>query len=185
MEERKTDEFCFEHYRENGDSDSLRELLIRYREELCLFLYGMVHDMDDAEELMLDAFAAASSKSARFDARSSFKTWLFGIGRNLALKHLRKHRFLFAPLQEEISAGCGTPELEILKDERNRMLYEALGSIPADYRQALYLTYFENMSNEETAAVLGKNKKQVYNLIARGKQAMKAALIKMGYEAET
>ena len=74
-------------------------------------------------------------------------------------------------------------ETEILKTEQNRMLYEALRSIPEDYRQALHLTYFENMSNDEVAVVLDKNKKQVYNLITRGKQALKEALLKLGYEA--
>lgn len=181
--ERETDEILYERHRRTGSNEDLRELLARYREELCLFLYGLVRNMEDAEELMLDAYAVASSGTARFDRRSSFKTWLFGIGRNLALKRLRKQRFSFSELNEEMTSDQGTPELELLQNERNRMLYKALGSIPDDYRQALHLTYFENMSSDEVAAVLDKNKKQVYNLIARGKQAMKEALLKMGYEA--
>ncbi|MBO4399715.1 MAG: sigma-70 family RNA polymerase sigma factor [Lachnospiraceae bacterium] len=183
MKERETDEVLFERVRKKKDNDALRELLIRYREELCFFLQGIVHNPEDAEDLMLDAYAAASSGTARFDGRSSFKTWLFAIGRNLALKFLRKQRLSVSSLKEEMTSDNGTPETEILKTEQNRMLYEALGSIPEDYRQALHLTYFENMSNDEVAVVLDKNKKQVYNLITRGKQALKEALLKLGYEA--
>ena len=41
---------------------------------------------------MMDAFAVAASGTSRFRGNSSFKTWLFAIGRNLAMKHLRKNR---------------------------------------------------------------------------------------------
>ncbi|MCR5686043.1 MAG: RNA polymerase sigma factor, partial [Lachnospiraceae bacterium] len=138
--------------------------------------------------LMLDAFAVAASGRAGFAAKSSFKTWLFGIGRNLAHKHLRKKRFTFLPINEEIAENAayepdkGIPELELLKNERSMMLYEALRSIHEDYRQALELIYFEEMSSEEVAKVLKKTKKQVYNLVARGKQAMKEALEKAGFK---
>ena len=180
--ERETDEIIFERYRRTEKDEDLRELLARYREELCFFLYGLVRNMEDAEELMLDAFAVASSGKANFEGRSCFKTWLFGIGRNLALKHLRKQRFFLFSLNEEMAADEGVPEVEILRSERNRMLYEAMDQIPSDYRQALHLLYFENMSEDEVALVLKKNKKQVYNLIARGKKALKETLISMGYE---
>ena len=63
------------------------------------------------------------------------------------------------------------------------MLYEAMSAINPEYRQALYLTYFEDMSADEVADVLKKNRKQVYNLIARGKESLKNKLIEMGFEA--
>lgn len=181
--ERETDEIIFERYLKTGNNDDLKELLARYREELCFFLFRMVRNMEDAEELMLDAYAGASSGRNTFEGRSGFKTWLFGIGRNLALKHLRKQHFFLFSLNEEITSGEGMPELTILKDERNRMLYEALDRINPDYRQALHLCYFENMSEDDIAVVLKKSKKQVYNLMARGKKALKETLVSMGFEA--
>ena len=87
--DRTADEILYSRYLEKRDSDDLRELLERHRESLTLFIFGFVHDMDDAEELMLNAFAVAASGTSRFSGRSSFKTWLFAIGRNLARKHLR------------------------------------------------------------------------------------------------
>ena len=62
------------------------------------------------------------------------------------------------------------------------MLYEALGTINPEYRQALHLTYFEGMSADEVADVLKKNRKQVYNLISRGKESLRNKLIEMGFE---
>jgi RNA polymerase sigma-70 factor (ECF subfamily) len=62
------------------------------------------------------------------------------------------------------------------------LLYKALEGINPEYRQALHLTYFEGMSNDEVALVMNKSKKQVYNLVARGKQACREELQKLGYE---
>ena len=75
--------------------EDLRILLERHREGLTLFLFGFVRNMEDAEELMLDAFAIAASGTSRFSGSSSFKTWLFAIGRNQAMSMLRKNRLRF------------------------------------------------------------------------------------------
>ena len=123
--------------------------------------------MEDAEELMLDAFAAAASGTTRFSGRSSFKTWLFSIGRHLALRRLRKRATRTETLEAETAVAEQTPETELLRQEKYRQLYLALERIHPDYRQVLWLLYFEELSHEEIARVTGKSKKQVYNCAAR------------------
>ena len=61
----------------------------------------------------------------------------------------------------------------VLRNERVRELYHCLDRIPADYREALYLVYIEDMSYDEAAAVMRKTRKQVDNLVTRGKRAMR------------
>ncbi len=184
----ETDEKLYLRFLEKGDSDDLRVLLERYNESLTLFLYGFVHDMEDAEDLMMDAFAVAASGTSKFRGNSSFKTWLFAIGRNLAMKHLRKHRIRAIDLNDRIAFENADlrqdPDLNILKKERNAVLYRALQQLNPDYRQALYLTYFEDMDHEEAARVMGKNKKQFYNLVTRGRASLKSILERMGEEYE-
>ena len=138
--------------------------------------------MEDSEDIMLEAFSIAATERAKFSGKSSLKTWLFAIGRNQGLKYLRKNRMTALPLNEAIVSDGGTPDVEILKNERNKLLYKALENINPEYRQALHLTYFEEMSNDEVAVVMDKSKKQVYNLIARGKQACREELLKLGYD---
>lgn len=183
--EEKTDEALYRIYLEKADNKAFKILLERHREPLALFLYGMLHNMEDAEDVMLDAYAVAASGTTKFKEKSSFKTWLYAIARNLALKHLRKKHFFFIPLNEEtaeIPEENSSPDMELLKTEENRILYEALNKIHPDYRQVLHLIYFEEMDNDEVAKVLGKNKKQIYNLAARGKQALKETMQSLGYE---
>ena len=178
---RETDEILYSRFLREGQEKDLRVLLERHREGLTLFLYGYVHSMEDAEELMLDAFAAAAAGTTRFSGKSSFKTWLFAIGRNLAMNHLRHRKITFTPLEEGLAGDGGAADLEILQKERNRQLYEGLEQLPPDYRQVLYLLYFEDMSHEDAGKVMKKNRKQVYNLAARGKKALKDILEGMGF----
>lgn len=71
-----------------------------------------------------------------------------------------------------------------LRDERNRHLYQALDALNTEYRQVLFLLYFEQMSVEESAAVMKKNAKQIYNLSHRGREALRKQLERMGFEYE-
>ena len=176
---RESDEALYRIYLSEGSEDALRELLLRHRESLTLFLFGYLRNMEDAEDLMLDAFAAAAARASAYLGRSSFRTWLFGIGRHLAMRELRRRR---APDQPEQPDSGGSPELELMRSEGNRQLYAALDRLNPEYRQALYLLYFEDMRAEEAAQVMGKSKKQIYNLTERGKKALRAELERTGFD---
>lgn len=174
--DRETDEIIYSRFLKDGNSDDLRLLLERHRESLMLFIYGFVRNMDDAEDIMLNAFAEAAAGRSPFSAESSFRTWLFAIGRNLARKHLRRSGNMYGMTDALDTAEIREAEDELLKEESRRELYSAMARLPVDYRNALYLIYFEDMSHEETARVMHKSVKQVYNLVFRGKQALKGLL---------
>ena len=179
-----SDETAYCKFLKTGDETLFKVLVERHKNSLTLFLFGMVGNMEDAEELMVDAFAIAASGTARYTVKkdSSFKTWLFAIARNKARMLLRKRRVIFAELSEDIKSETALPEPELFEKDDNKNLYEALSEINPDYGQVLYLTYFENMEPAEIARVLKKNKKQVYNLTVRGKEALKQALERKGFD---
>ena len=104
------------------------------------------------------------------------------MGKHLALKELRKRR---PELREREFADAdeqAQPEMRLLEEERNRQLYLALERIAPDYREVLMLQYMENMPPADIAQVTGKRVGQVYNLIKRGKQALRTELDRMGFE---
>lgn len=53
-----------------------------------------------------------------------------------------------------------------------------------DYQQVLYLTYFEDFSNEETAKITGRSVKQIKNLLYNARKALKTELEKEGFNYE-
>ncbi len=177
------DEIIYSRFLKEQDETLLAELLDRHGQSLVLFLNGMVQNMEDAEELMLDSFAVIASGTVHYTVRkdSTFKTWLFAIARNKAKMLLRKRKFVFTSIDEEVLADKNLPESEVFDKEERKELYKALSEINKDYRQVLYLTYFEDMKPEEIARVLNKSIKQIYNLTARGREALKTVLLKNGF----
>ena len=177
------DEIIYSRFLKEQDEALLAELLDRHGQSLVLFLNGMVQNMEDAEELMLDSFAVIASGTVHYTVRkdSTFKTWLFAIARNKAKMLLRKRKFVFTSIDEEVLADKNLPESEVFDKEERKELYKALSEINKDYRQVLYLTYFEDMKPEEIARVLNKSIKQIYNLTARGREALKTVLERNGF----
>ena len=187
---REKDEILYRRFLSERSENDLRILLERHRESLLLFLMGYVGNEEDAEELMMDAFAVIASGTSAFSGRSSFKTWLFGIARNQAKMFLRKKKGFFFSLEEMLEktrkepvseSQSDTPELSLLRKEQNKELYLALETLPPLYRQVLYLLYFEKMSTDEAALVMRKSKKQIYNLTERGRKALKEKLEGMDF----
>ena len=82
----EADEAIYRRFLKRHNEDDLRLLFDRHRESLILFLMGYVRQEEDAEDLMMETFAVAASGTARFSGRSSFKTWLFAIARNMGMK---------------------------------------------------------------------------------------------------
>ena len=167
----------------DGDDGGLAELIREYRDGLTLFLCSVTGDMSSAEELTEETFSRLAVKKPKFKGKSSFKTWLYAIGRNAALDHAR-HRARYAekPTEDylnEVPAG-EDPESACIKEETNRALYAAIRRLNPDYRQALTLSYFEELDNTAVAAVMKKNNRQVENLLYRARAALKKELEKEG-----
>ena len=166
------------------DEEALRTLFLKHKESLTFFLYGIVRDVEDAEELMMDTFAVLASRTAHYSIRkdAEFKTWLYAIARNQARAFLRRRREIPSEIWEDAEpmADMGSfgdsPEKAMLADERNSQLWKALQSLNPDYSQVLYLAYFENMTPSEIGRIMKKSEKQIYNLSARAKTALKGKL---------
>lgn len=154
----------------------------RHGDAVKFYIHGYISDIDMAEEIMLEAFARLLVKAPTLRT-GGFKPYLYKTARNLALKHLN-YRSRFTSLDALAFEPVEDRQLEegLLRDERERELYRNLDRIAPEYREALYLVYIEELSYVEAAAVMRKSRKQVENLVYRGKRAMKALMDK-GEEA--
>ena len=167
-----------------GDQEALRPLMGRHGDALMLYVKGYVHDIDAAEDLMIEAFSRMLVKRP-YLREGGFKPYLFKTARNMALGHLRlRNRFMSV---DDLGDGLASGERiedSILQDERAQTLYRCLEKIPPDYREALYLVYIEDMSYDEAGAVMRKTRKQIDNLVQRGKKAMRPLLAEEGISYE-
>ena len=99
----------------------------------------------------------------------------------MALRHKSKRKPLFS-----LDALAGEPEGRLLAEEvirteeRNRVLHFCMDEMNPDYREILYLTYFEGMSYAQAAEVTGRTVKQITNMVYRGKESLRRLLEREG-----
>lgn len=171
----------------DGDESGIVEIIKDYKDGLILYLNGITKNIHIAEELMEDTFVKLVVKKPRYSDKFSFKTWLYTIGRNAAIDYLRKRsRHAETPVEEleELLGDEEDLERSYIREEQKIALRRAMEKLNADYRQALYLSFFEDLSNAEIAAVMRKSRRQIENLIYRGKQSLKSELEKEGFVYE-
>lgn len=168
----------------NGDDSGIGELIREYRDGLILFLNNYVRNINTAEELCEDTFVKLAVKKPRFRGNCSFKTFLYSIGRNIALDYLRKNRNS-VPMEElnDIEDKASL-EREYIKQEQKRTLHSALKKLKPEYGRILWLTYFEELSNKEAAVVMGKSTHAIETLVYRARNALKSQLESEGFVYE-
>ncbi len=169
-----------------GDDNGIVEIIRDYKDGLILYLNGITGDICLAEELMEDTFFKLVTKKPKFSGKCSFKTWLYAIGRNAAIDGLRRRSRISSVSADECYdlSDEENIEQEYLREEQKITLHKALQRLNPDYRQVLYLVFFEQFSNAETAEIMHKNKRQIENLLYRAKQALKEELGKEGFSYE-
>ena len=170
-----------------GDENGIVEIIRDYKDGLILFLNGFTQNIGIAEELMEETFVMLVVKKPKFSARYSFKTWLYTIGRNVAIDYLRRNSKSVNMTDEEMQNILSEEEsLEqaYIREEEKIAVHKAMSKLNAEYRQVLYLMFFEDFSTEQIAAVMKKSKRQTGNLIYRAKMSLKSQLDREGFVYE-
>ncbi len=169
-----------------GDDKGFIEIIRDYKDGLILYINNFTENIYTAEDIAEDTFVKIVTRKPRFSGKSSFKTWLYAIGRNCALDYLRKHKTVEVSFDDlpEMKKEEETLENAYIKKEDKETLHKALGKLSPQYKQILWLVYFENFSNAEAAAVIKKSLHNTETLLYRAKKSLKSELEKEGYVYE-
>jgi len=142
-----------------GDESALTALYDRYR----LILFGLIlrilHDRQEAEDVLQEAFLQVWRRANDFDrSRGRTFTWLVTIARSRALDRLRmlgSRSRLIDPDNETVSHEVVDPAQDMARSEEGAIVRRALGELPDEQRQTLLLAYFEGLTQAEIAQRLG------------------------------
>ena len=173
---------CYRRYL-NGDEDAFHEIVKEYFDNLLFFIDRYVGDTAAAEDIALDVFTYLVVNKHHYNFRVTLKTYLFMLGRSRALDYIkRRNKLQFVELAEaeQTPSDAPSPEEIILADERKKAVNAALEQLSDEMRLVVHLVYFEQLTPEDTAKVLKKNKKQIYNLLYRAKTQLRTILGKDG-----
>ena len=169
-----------------GDDNGLAEIIRAYRDGLVFYLNGFVNDIHSAEDIAQDVFVKIAVKKPVFKERSSFKTWLYAIGRNEAYKQIRRRKLSYVPLETlpETAPAPESTESDYFNTESALTVHRCLGRLKSEYHQALWLYYFEGLSAAEIAVIMHKSVHNVETLLYRARRAAKCELETEGLNNE-
>lgn len=170
-----------------GDKEAITEIVEAYRAGLEYFLLSVTGDEDIAEELTQDTFVYLFVKKPKYRNVASFKTWLYTIGKHRAYKYIKKCSRC-VPLELNYSSlfseDIRTLEEKYFSDMEKLSVLDAMGKLRSEYREILWLTYFEELSNKECAEIMKKSVHNIEVLVSRARQALKKLLQEEGYTYE-
>lgn len=171
----------------SGDKNALVDIIRDYKDGLILYLNHFVQDIHIAEDLAEDTFVKLAVKKPKDKQKSSFKTWIYTIGRNIAIDYLRKkkrHPEIDLDAVAELSSEEEDLELSYVKKEEKIILHRVMLRLKAEYRQILWLIYFEELSCKEASMIMKKTVHGVENLVYRARLKLKEELEKEGFSYE-
>lgn len=163
----------------NGDENAFAEIVKEYFDHLVFFVDRYVKDYGVAEDITLDVFTQLVVNKYRYNFSVSLKTYLFMMGRSRALDYMKhRNKYQMLELNEAMQVSAEEPLLEdlLLADDRKKAIHSALEQLDEEMRLVIHLIYFEELTADEAGKVLKKNRKQIYNLLYRSKNALRAIL---------
>jgi RNA polymerase sigma factor (sigma-70 family) len=160
------------------DEQAYAMLMERYKKPVYHMILKMVRNVDDAEDLTIEAFTKAFKNLYKFKKDYTFSTWLFRIATNNSIDFIRKKKLDTMSLNTAYQDESGTnvtidikdknlnPQEEAIKAQKIELIQLFVTKLPAKYQRLVRLRYFNELSYEEIAkeleAPLGTVKAQLH-----------------------
>lgn len=164
--------------------DEVAQQLERLHEESFGWALSCCHwDHSSAEDTLQTAYVRVVSGRARFEGRSAFRTWLFGVIRRVSQEQYRRHRVRGARTTELDAVGEAPiavhhdPVDDLVQQESNERLLETLNQLPDRQREVLHLVFYEDLTIAEAAEVMGVSLGSARTHYDRGKKRMRVLVL--------
>lgn len=153
---------------------SFTALYLELRGPIYRFLRRMGCDQATAEELTQESFIQALLGMSRYRGEASMRTWLFGIARNLYLKHVRDAK------RKAVAVLTSAPDPQVETEARLQRdwLGQALAELPEAQRTALVLREYEGLSFGQIGAVMDRSEVWCRVTCFRARQQLKEAYLR-------
>ncbi|MGC9969529.1 MAG: sigma-70 family RNA polymerase sigma factor [Bryobacteraceae bacterium] len=173
---------------QQGGAEAFTELVNRYERNIFRLARHITQNPEDAEDVLQETFMKAYEHLVDFQGNSKFYTWLVRIAVNQSLMKLRKRKTdasvsLDEPydtgeetVTREIAVWDPNPELTYSREEMREILEKAVESLPPVFRTVFVLRDIEELSTEETAALLNLSIPAVKSRLLRARLRLREKL---------
>jgi RNA polymerase sigma-70 factor (ECF subfamily) len=165
----------------DADHQLRRELNERHLDAYAWAMACCRHQRSDAEDVLQAAYLKVLEGAARFDGRSAFRTWLFGVIRRTAADH-RRRRLMHTLLTGRRYAADPEPDpvrgadCHVEDSQLRRLCIRALAALSNRQREVLVLVFYHDMSVDEAARVMAISAGSARQHYARAKAQMRSLL---------
>lgn len=168
-----------------GNHDAFAEVVNRHSKKFYTLAYRLIFNKNDAEDIVQEAFIKLWGKRLNWnpDKGAKFTTWFYKVILNLCIDHNRKKKP--EPLLDKTPLADTHQGQEALMEEKRRLLLERfIKRLPERQQLALNLCFYEGISNQEAAEIIGVNLKALQSLIMRAKMTLKKRVKSYFHEGE-
>jgi RNA polymerase sigma-70 factor (ECF subfamily) len=160
---------------QEGSHEAFATLVNRHSNRFYRIAYRLVSRKDDAEDIVQDAFLKLWNRPNLWDPGkgTKFTTWFYRVVINLCLDHRKKKKLV--NLSEGIEFAEEKPGADILLDvhQKQALLERLICELPERQQLAINLCFYEGLSNNEAAQIIGVRVKALQSLIMRAKTTLK------------
>jgi RNA polymerase sigma-70 factor (ECF subfamily) len=169
-----------------GDESGYEQLLNRYRQGIYNLAYRMLGNAEDANDAAQETFVKAFMALDKYDPRFKFSSWLYRIGSNLCVDHLRKRKGYTVSLEENEEEGQDLksrlpdrnldPSDSVHMSEREAIMKRAIDQLDPRYKAVILLRHDRDLSYEEISSILGLPVGTVKVRVHRARQRLRDLL---------
>lgn len=172
----------------SGHPEIYGEIVKRYEKKLFSYIYRLVGNREEAEDILQNVFIKAYRNIKTFDIERKFSSWIYRIAHNEAINFLKKRSKKKFVSWEDVVAS--KDKMETKSDERSPIdiwirkesaleVKGALEKLPEKYRKVLMLRYFSENSYEEIGKIIKSPVNTVGTLINRAKKKLMSVINSM------
>ena len=161
--------------------ENYKELFSRYQKKLFAYIFHLVGNKDEAEDILQNVFSKTYKNINKFDTSRKFSSWIYRIAHNEAINFLKRRNKRYSVSWEDITTSkdkLDTASNDEMPEEKwehleiVREIDQALEKLPKKYQQVLKLRYFQEYSYEDIGKMLGKPVNTIGTLINRAKKKL-------------
>jgi RNA polymerase sigma-70 factor (ECF subfamily) len=154
-----------------GDGRAFHKLYTRYADRVFRYALTLLHNRHLAEEVVQETMIAVWQNAGSFSGRSQVSTWIFGIARNQAHTLLRREARGERRPNENLLLPDPAPAVE-----REERVLKAVGDLPEEQREVVFLAFYENLSYKAIASLLAIPEGTVKSRMYHAKRRLAEAL---------
>lgn len=172
-----------------GSEKAFRDLVSTYQKMVVNICYGIVHNIEDAEDVAQDVFIEVFRSVSGFRGDSKLSTWIYRIAVNRSINYLRDHkrRSNLKSLDETVDSSksaigelfyesASDPQKEMENIQRSKILYAAIDTLSKNQRIAFTLNKYEGLSYKEISEIMELSISSVESLMHRAKKNLQKRL---------